>query len=82
MKRLSVLIVITAMFLASCSGGLWYSDPRNVDDGNSITITFELPGPVTIPWTLTDGQTAQWRRGKWVLIEGGIIIDEWYGEGA
>lgn len=77
---MKMLLLLTVIALASCSGNLWYS-ARSVDDSDStITMTFELPGPIELPWTLEAGQMAVCRQDIWYLYEDGLLIDTYTGK--
>lgn len=69
MKYLLILVV-----LAGCSGPLWDPEPRNSDDG-TISITFEMPSVIDIPWVIQPGQSAHYTAGVWYLYQDGLVID-------
>ena len=73
-----IVILLLAVLLVSCSGEAYFPDVRSVEgQTGTVTITFELPTIIDIPWEVQDGQTAIRRGDTWYLYDtDGNLIDQ------
>ena len=75
MKRLIIGILCVAI-LGSCSGVGWFPEGRSTVGGSDVTITFEMPYAIQVPWDLQEGQMAVLENGVWYLYQDDVLIAE------